>query len=506
LFGGGPTLIQVKNIKKSFGATQALKNLSFEISDSEVHALVGENGAGKSTLVKIISGVLKPDQGEIFWNGERLNNYNIRIAMNLGIRAVHQEIDLIDNMTVLENLMLGREKVSSLGTLDYKQMKEDLESFVKSELPEIPPLDKIVKDLDIMSQQMVVIARALFSGCNLLILDEPTAVLSDNERNVLFSVVRRLKAGGTSVLFISHRLEEVFLIADRVTVLKDGEHVSTLSTAMTNSEELVRLMSGREISELYPSEAKKTSKQTTPAIELRGYSCGKCTDVNLKIYPGEIFGFGGLMGQGQEDLIRGLFGIIPHSGNVLINGEIVPIDSVKSAIEAGISFVSANRERESLVLCRSIRENICMPILHELSFLGIMRFSLEKARATNMMKLFKIKANSPKTLVSKLSGGNKQKVSLCKSLVMKPRILMLHEPTRGVDVQTRFEIYRKLREIADDGIAVIVVSSDTPELLGICDKIAVFYEGALKGILKGKQKREDILMALANNQKVVMED
>jgi len=212
------------------------------------------------------------------------------------------------------------------------------------------------------------------------------------------------------------------------------------------------------------------------------------------------------MGQGQEDLIRGLFGIIPHSGNVLINGEIVPIDSVKSAIEAGISFVSANRERESLVLCRSIRENICMPILHELSFLGIMRFSLEKARATNMMKLFKIKANSPKTLVSKLSGGNKQKVSLCKSLVMKPRILMLHEPTRGVDVQTRFEIYRKLREIADDGIAVIVVSSDTPELLGICDKIAVFYEGALKGILKGKQKREDILMALANNQKVVMED
>jgi len=477
LFGGGPTLIQVKNIKKSFGATQALKNLSFEISDSEVRALVGENGAGKSTLVKIISGVLKPDQGEIFWNGERLNNYNIRIAMNLGIRAVHQEIDLIDNMTVLENLMLGREKVSSLGTLDYKQMKEDLESFVKSEFPEIPPLDKIVKDLDIMSQQMVVIARALFSGCNLLILDEPTAVLSDNERDVLFSVVRRLKAGGTSVLFISHRLEEVFLIADRVTVLKDGEHVSTLSTAMTNSEELVRLMSGREISELYPSETKKTSKQTTPAIELRRYSCGKCTDVNLKIYPGEIFGFGGLMGQGQEDLIRGLFGIIPHSGNV-----------------------------ESLVLCRSIRENICMPILHELSFLGIMRFSLEKARATNMMKLFKIKANSPKTLVSKLSGGNKQKVSLCKSLVMKPRILMLHEPTRGVDVQTRFEIYRKLREIADDGIAVIVVSSDTPELLGICDKIAVFYEGALKGILKGKQKREDILMALANNQKVVMED
>lgn len=483
-----------------------MKNLNFEISSSEVHALVGENGAGKSTLVKIISGVLKPDQGEIFWNGKRLNNYNVRIAMNLGIRAVHQEIDLIDNMTVLENLMLGRETVSALGMLDYKQMEKDLKSFIKSEFPEVPPLDKIVRDLDIMSKQMVMIARALFSGCNLLVLDEPTAVLSDNERDVLFSVVRRLKTSGASVLFISHRLEEVFLITDRVTVLKDGEHVSTLSTATTNPEELVRLMSGREISQLYPSETKKISKRTTPVIELRGYSCGKCTDVNLKIYPGEIFGLGGLMGQGQEDLIRGLFGIIPHSGNVVINGKIAPIDSVKRAIEAGISFVSADRERESLVLCRSIRENICMPILRELSFLGIMRFSLEKERATDMMKLFKIKAGSPKTLVSKLSGGNKQKVSLGKSLVMKPKILILHEPTRGVDVQTRFEIYRKLREIADSGIAVIVVSSDTPELLGICDRIAVFYEGVLKGILEGEQKREDILMALANNQRVVMKD
>jgi len=491
--------LEAINIHKSFGATKALRGVNIVLKPGEIHALLGENGAGKSTLVKIIAGVLRPDEGSIVVRGNVHDYLDVKKSFDYGIRTVYQEMDLIDDMTVIDNLMLAKEKTSAFGRMKYPQMLDEVNKMSKTRGVELPDLDARVSELDIIHKQITAIARAVFSGCKILILDEPTAVLNEVERDKLFKIMTTLKSQGSSIVFISHRLEEVFMITDVVTVLKDGAYVSTACTSEMTEGKLVELMSGRKLSDLYPQ---KNSDFGPPVLEIESFSSGIAKDVNLQIREKEIFGIGGLVGQGQEDLVKGLIGLIDHEGSVRKRGRSLKIKRIEDAFKNSISYVSADRKNEGLVLCRPIYENIILSVLGKVSRHGVLDRKLSSAVVNRMIKLLSIKSASEKDPVSSLSGGNQQKVSLSKSLALNPEILILHEPTRGVDIQTRFEIYKVLRSLVSEGMTIIVISSEAVELLGLCDRIAVMYEGQVKGVLEGDKVTEDNLIALANDQEL----
>ena len=500
-------VLEGRNLTKTFPGVKALTDVTIQCKSHQVLALVGENGAGKSTLVNLLCGVYQPDGGEILLNGTPTRVRDPHHAATLGIATVHQELSLLPHLTVAENILLGSEPAGRTGFL----RTSDIYRRAAEALADISPsidVDAMVYDLSPAERQMVEIAKAWSQRPRVLILDEPTSSLSKVEAQNLLSLVTRLRSQGTSVIFISHRLDEVFEISDEVMVMKDGHRVDTLPIGELDRGKLIQLMVGREMTQTFPPR-RPTPASGRPLLELRDAarparplgtagSAGSC-GVSLTVYPGEIVGLGGLEGQGQRDLIRGIFGAEPFSrGQVLIDGKAVRIDSPEAAIAAGVAFIPDDRKAEGLVLPLSIRENMILASLARVVRFGFLQGKREQAMADDYMGKLAVKAPSADQVVGNLSGGNQQKVILAKWLLTQPKLLVLHEPTRGIDIQTKVEIYRLLRQLAEQGVSVLIATGDMLELIGLSDRIYVMYEGSVTGEVRGAEATEERLMALSS--------
>ncbi|MCL5677158.1 MAG: sugar ABC transporter ATP-binding protein [Firmicutes bacterium] len=487
-----------RSLTKTFPGVKALTDVSIQCNAHQVLALVGENGAGKSTLVNLLSGVYQPDGGEILLKGTPTRVRDPHHAASLGIATVHQELSLLPHLTVAENILLGSEPTARSGFLRTREIYRRAGEALADISPAIH-LDAMVYALSPAERQMVEIAKAWSHRPRLLILDEPTSSLSKVEAGSLLALVDRLRSQGTSVVFISHRLDEVFEISDEVMVMKDGRRVDTLPIDHLDRSRLIQLMVGREMTQTFPPRRREPAGGQ-PLLELRDAApAGSACSVNLKLHWGEIVGLGGLEGQGQRELIRGIFGIEPFAtGQVLMDGKPVRIASPAAAIDAGLAFIPDDRKAEGLVLPLTIRENMVLASLAKVLRLGFVQAKQEQAMVGEYMGKLAVKAPTADQIVGNLSGGNQQKVILAKWLLTQPKLLVLHEPTRGIDIQTKVEIYRLLRRLADQGVGVLIATGDMLELIGLSDRIYVMYEGAVAGEVRGEEASEERLMALSS--------
>lgn len=499
-----PPLLQLQAVTKTFGAVRALKGVSFDLQPGEVHALLGENGAGKSTLIKIITGAHQPDSGTIEIGGAVAKHLSPAAAHRLGIACIYQQPALFPELTVAENIGLRLEPVAVARRVDWAARRERAAELLKRLGAEISP-EALIRSLSMPEQQLVEIACALGTGARIVIMDEPTASLTQKEQQLLFAVVRDLRASGVGVIYISHRLEEIFQLADRVTVLRDGESVGTksvggakaggTSAAPLTEAELIQLMVGREVSQIYPP-AEGAAGEVV--LELRGLGCeaGKVHDVSLQVRRGEILGLAGLVGAGRTELARVLFGITPaDAGTIELNGRKVGLDSPQAAVAQGIAYVPEDRRRHGIILELPIADNMTLAI-HQRIFPGSwLRFGAERQLALEFIRDLGIKAYGPEAPGGTLSGGNQQKVSLARWLATKPKLLILDEPTQGVDVGAKSEIHKIIRELARAGLAVLMISSDLPEILGMSDRIAVMRGGTITAMLPGGSDAPAVMSA-----------
>jgi rhamnose transport system ATP-binding protein len=492
-------LLQLSSVTKSFGAVRALKGVSFDLRAGEVHALLGENGAGKSTLIKIITGAHQPDGGEIAINGGRVEKLSPASTHKLGIACIYQQPALFPDLTVAENIGLRLERAKNFSRVDWNSRREQAQKLLQRIGAEISP-EAEVRSLSMPEQQLVEIACALGAGARIVIMDEPTASLTQKETHLLFAVVRELRKSGVGVIYISHRLEEIFQLADRVTVLRDGESVSTNRVDEMNEATLIKLMVGREVSAIYPP---AESEPGEIILSLKNLSCaaGGVKNVSLEIRAGEILGMAGLVGAGRTELARILFGITPaDSGEIILNGAQIKIHSPQDAVAHGIAYVPEDRRRHGVILEMPIAQNMTMAI-HRKIFPGTwLRFGAEKQLALEFIRDLGVKTSGPDAPGNSLSGGNQQKVSLTRWLATKPKILILDEPTQGVDVGAKSEIHKIIRALAKDGLAVLMISSDLPEILGMSNRIAVMRGGTIAAMLPGKSDAHQV-MAAALGQK-----
>jgi rhamnose transport system ATP-binding protein len=492
-------LLLASNISKAYAGVQALQNASFELRAGEVHALIGENGAGKSTLIKIITGAVQSDSGELLLNGQTIAHNSPRVSKQLGIAAIYQQPALFPELTVAENIRLGLERASRWGRVDWRERRRiagDLLARVGAKID----VDTNAGDLTMPQQQLVEIARALGANAEILIMDEPTASLSERETQNLFRVIRQLRAQGVGIIYISHRLEELALIADRVTVLRDGQRIDTRLMSELNRSQLIQLMVGRELAAVFP---KRTAEAAETLLELRGVSCQATgtRDVNLSVRAGEIVGVAGLVGAGRTELAQTIFGLNPaDAGEILLRGEPVKISSPARAIEYGIAYVPEDRRRHGVVLQMSIKANITLAALKGLSRLARMDFRREREIAADYTELLAIKTPSIFARASTLSGGNQQKVALSRWLVTNPSVLILDEPTQGIDVGAKSEIHRLMSDLAAAGVAILMISSELTEILGMSDRIAVMQGGTVVGVLDRAEATQQKIMALALGQ------
>ncbi len=488
------SLLRIQNLSKSFGGVQALHDIELEIQPGEVHALCGENGAGKSTLIKILGGVVKPDSGSVFFDGVPMEFGNVRGAEALGIAVMHQESVAFPHLNAVDNLFVGRELRRFGGLLDRAAMRAKTKAML-SRLGESLNLDQAVETFPLAQRQMIGIARALLQDCRLLVMDEPTASLSGRETSVLFECLRQLRREGVSVLYVSHRLREVFDLADRITVLRDGAWVSTDACRELSEPDLIQRMVGRAISE---KAGKTTSVQNSgvPSLVLRGLtSQPEFQDVSLDVFPGEILGLGGLVGAGRSEVARCVFGVDSYdSGSIEIEGTPLAVGSVEESCQAGVALVPEDRQHEGLIQSMSIRENLGLPWLRKLSSFGFVNRGRMRDLASESVARLDVKYRGLGDAVSFLSGGNQQKVVLGKWLAGNPKVLILDEPTRGVDVGAKEEVYGLVRRLAAEGVAVLLISSDLPELIRLSDRINVMCEGRIAGeLLSGEISEESIL-------------
>ena len=497
------SLLRIQNLSKSYGGVQALRDVNLEIHKGEVHALCGENGAGKSTLIKILGGVVSPDAGSVSVEGKSLAFGNVRRAEALGVTVIHQESVAFPHLNAVDNLFVGRELRRFGGLLDRGAMREKTEAIL-SRLGESFDLDEPVENFPLAQRQMVGIARALLQDCRLLIMDEPTASLSGRETAVLFECVRQLRNDGVSVLYVSHRLQEVFELSDRITVFRDGAWVSTDSCSALTEPDLIQRMVGRSISvqsahSARPDETGVTRNAETPSLALRGLSCQPdFRDVSLDVFPGEILGLGGLVGAGRSEVARCVFGVdLYDSGSVEISGMPLGAGSVEESCRAGVALVPEDRQHEGLIQAMSIRENLGLPWLRKMSSLGFIARKRIRVLASEAVERLDVKYRNIGDPVSSLSGGNQQKVVLGKWLAGNPRVLILDEPTRGVDVGAKEEVYSLVRRLADEGVAVLLISSDLPELIRLSDRINVMCEGRIAGELVSGEISEESILRLA---------
>ena len=481
-------------IEKSFGNVKALRGVSFACRAGEVHCLLGENGAGKSTLMRIIAGVWRPDAGRILVRGREVELSSPRAAQDLGIAMVYQDTRLVPDLDVAQNVWLGREPGSVL--VDRATMERET-TRILARLDTTLPLGALVRDLSVAERQIVEIARALTMNPSLLILDEPTSAIDKAEIERLFGIVRTLTAAGTAVIFISHRLPEVFAISDRITVLKDGEVVGTVDRAATNADQLVRMMVGREMALAYPERA---SSPGAVRLEVRGLSSGgRFRDVNFSVSAGEIVGLGGIQGNGQAEVVRAIFGLMPVEGQVMLDGAPVDIRTPAQAISAGVAYIPGDRHREGLFMPHSIRENLSVPHLASLIRNGLVSYPAENRLSRSAMERFAVKASSQETEVATLSGGNQQKVVLGRWTTGSPRIYLFEDPTRGVDVATKLQIYREIRGLAERGAAVVLVASDLMELIGLSDRILIFSQGRVVDAVDSAEATEERIVGSATD-------
>jgi rhamnose transport system ATP-binding protein len=490
------TLLKLDNISKSFAGVHALKGVSFDLRAGEVHALVGENGAGKSTLIKIISGAHRPDAGTLAVAGKTITANDPVISRSLGIAVIYQRPALLPDLTVAENIALGLEAHGAWRAVHWKTRRNRARELLARVGANISP-DALVHTLSMPEQQLVEIARALGADARILILDEPTASLSDREVDRLLQVIRDLRTQSVGIIYISHRLEELHQVADRVTVLRDGHSIATRTIADVDRAEIIRLMVGREITAIFP-------KQTVPLgetlLEVRNLGCRQSGvhAVNLQIRAGEILGLAGLVGAGRTELARILFGLTPaDEGQILWYGKPISIRSPAQAMQLGIAYVPEDRRRHGVILEMPVATNATLAVLKQVSSHGWMNFRRERVLAADYVKRLAIKTASLDTPVGNLSGGNQQKVSISRWLATQPKLLILDEPTQGIDVGAKAEIHRLMGDLVARDMAILMISSELPEILGMSDRIAVMHSGGVTGTLERGEATQEKLMALA---------
>ncbi|MBR0094391.1 MAG: sugar ABC transporter ATP-binding protein [Synergistaceae bacterium] len=489
------TLLQMKNIHKKFPGVYALRDVNFELKAGEVHALLGENGAGKSTLIKVLAGIYIPEEGEVIVKGNSHIMQNVADSQAHGISVIHQELCLVPYLSIAENIFLGRER-NVMGFI-----KRDTEAAEARELLKGLGLDfdpnTLVGELSIAQQQMVEIAKALSVKADILVMDEPTASLTDKETEVLFDTIRRLKSQGIGIIYISHRMSELFEITDRVTIMRDGQYVGTVNTRETTRDQLIAMMVGRELTQLYFKDEVKPGEVVIEVKDL--VNPPFVNGVSFAIRAGEIVGMSGLVGAGRSESAHCIFGLDKlQSGEIFIEGKPVKINSVREAMQNGIAMVPENRKEEGLVLINSVGYNLTLTVLHEIFRghpLGNPRF--EGEAISRYIKEFEIKTPTPDQLAENLSGGNQQKIVIAKWLATRPKLLILDEPTRGVDVGARAEIYGFMNELAKQGVAILMISSDLPEILNMSDRVLVMHEGKITANLSKNEMSQEVIMRYA---------
>ncbi len=497
-------MLEIQSVSKSFPGVQALRNVSFTVQAGEVHALVGENGAGKSTLMKILSGVYPDYEGEVTFDGTRLALRNPRDAQQRGIAIIHQELNLVAELTVAENIFLGSELHTPYGTLDTARMQRETSALLDRFNLSIPP-DRPVKWLRVGEQQLAEVAKALALRARLLILDEPTSALSEAEIERLFAVIAGLKQQGVTMIYISHKLDEVFRIADRVTVLRDGEYIGTRLVGETKPQELIRMMVGRALADLFPKESVEPGDELLRVEHLslaadRRQGSRALRDISFTLRRGEIVGVAGLMGAGRTELLETLYGVYPRSrisGSVVVEGREQQFASPEDAIAAGLAFVTEDRKNQSLIVKLPVAENMTLAALKRFLSGGFLRLRAESAAVQRSIQQLHIKTPSAAVNVDTLSGGNQQKVALAKCLLTQPHIFLLDEPTRGIDVGAKAEIYALVSHLAQEGAAVLMASSELPEILAMCDRVLVLCEGELTAELTRPEATQERIMEAA---------
>lgn len=496
---GNDILLSIQGITKTFPGVKALDEVNLEVKPGEVHALVGENGAGKSTLMNLISGVFPADRGKMTFLGKPFSPANPGEAQRLGIGFVHQEMALCTHLSVAENVYLGRMPELPLKLVNFRKADQLTRKLLREFNIELNPR-RAVRELNIASQQVVEIIKALSLDCRLLILDEPTSSLTETETEALFSVINKLKVRGIGVLYISHRLAEVFRICDRVTVLRDGRYIMTGKITETNSEAIITAMVGRSISNLYPPKSKGSGGEI---MRVEGFSQpGRFMNIGFALKEGEILGFAGLVGAGRTEVARAICGIDPFGrGRILLRGQEVKFDSYAQAIAADLAYVTEDRKTQGLFLNMPLTRNISVTVLDLLSRAWLVNNRSEARLADEFVSKLRIKTPGIQQLLSNLSGGNQQKVMLAKWLATKPKILFMDEPTRGIDVGAKAEIHRLLRDLANQGMGIVLISSELPEIIGMCDRVVVMNEGIISGELSGPEITEENIMRLAATHK-----
>lgn len=489
-------LLRATNIEKSYAGVHALRNASLEVQAGEVHALIGENGAGKSTLIKIITGAVEADSGELTLDGQVVTQNSPRIAKQLGIAAIYQQPALFPELSVAENIAIGLEESSWFGRVNWRARKQRADDLLSRVGAKIDPGSE-AGDLTMPQQQLVEIARALGAKAKVLIMDEPTASLFEDDTRNLFTVIKQLRAEGVGIIYISHRLEELPIIADRVTVLRDGRTIDTREMSAVNREQLIHLMVGRELSAVFP---KKEVAPGEVALELRqvGCSASGVSDVNLSLRAGEILGLAGLVGGGRTELARTIFGLTPADhGEMLLHGKPVKFANAAEAIKSGIAYVPEDRRRHGVILDLAIDANITLASLDRFSRRGALDTKREKEAAADYTRRLSIKTPAIFVPVTTLSGGNQQKVALSRWLVTRPSVLIVDEPTQGIDVGAKSEVHALMSELASQGVAILMISSEMPEVLGMSDRIAVMCAGTIVATVDRAEATQEKILALA---------
>ncbi|MCF2501132.1 sugar ABC transporter ATP-binding protein [Dyadobacter chenhuakuii] len=495
------SILKVSNLSKAFSGVKALDNIHFELKRGEVHALMGENGAGKSTFMKILIGLLAPDSGEIVFEEQNLKNSKVSATLKKGISMIHQEILIIPELTVAQNIFLGREKEIlarkgwTSGWLNDTSIDRKAATLLDEMGVNINPKSKI-KHLSVAQMQMVEIAKAISNNAKVIIMDEPTSAISDKEVDTLFKIIKDLKAKGVAIIYISHKMDEIFQISDTITVLRDGKYIATKNASELDKQSLISMMVGREIEHMFPE---SNNIKGDLALSVKGLSKkDQFTDINFEVHAGEILGFAGLMGAGRTEIARVIFGLDKQDGGeVIIKNKLVVNKTPRQAIENGIGYVSEDRKGLGFIPGMSVKDNTTLASMNRHRNGIFINTNSEKASTEQMIADLRIKTADMNQKVTYLSGGNQQKVVIGKVLLASPEIIILDEPTRGVDVGAKFEIYKLIRNLADKGIAIIMISSELPEILGMSDRILVLSKGKQTAILSREEATQELIMKYA---------
>jgi inositol transport system ATP-binding protein len=488
-------ILLMENISKSFPGVKALSDVSLTVRKGTIHALMGENGAGKSTLMKILDGIYSPDTGQITFLGQPVTIDNTQTALKLGISMIHQELSPIPYMTVAENIFLGREPLGRFGLIDKRKLNADTKALLNRLEIDVNPAS-IMKDLSVANTQMVEIAKAISYDASLIIMDEPTSAITEREVAHLFRMIRSLKAKGVTIIYITHKMDEVFQIADDITVLRDGKHVATVPASQTHKYNLITMMVGRELTELFPKEVAPIGETVLSVRNLT--RAGIVEDVSFDLRRGEILGIAGLMGAGRTEVIEAIFGIHKlDSGEIIIKGKKTQINTPADAIKNGMALLTEDRKLTGIMGVLPVRDNMMIASLPNYQKRGFLNGRLMESTYKQEKSRLDIKSPSMHQLIKLLSGGNQQKVLVSRWLLTAPDILILDEPTRGIDVGAKAEIHRLMSKLAQDGKAIIMISSELPEILGMSDRILVMHEGRVGGIFERKNATQESIMQAA---------